>query len=286
MKVLVTGARGMLGQDLVPILRDHGHTPVACDRATLDITDPAQIQAVFAQERPDVVIQCAAYTNVDGAETDVEGAFRINATGTQLVALACQAARIPLVYVSTDYVFDGTLGRPYREYDATNPQSIYGQSKYAGERHVQELLDRFYIVRTSWLYGRHGKNFVETMRKLGREKPQLSVVADQFGSPTWTVPLAHAIARLIETGRYGTYHATGRGETTWHGFTQKILALEGLEIPVLPITTAELGRPAPRPAYSVLENLNLHLSGIGLLPAWEESLASYLALCPFGAPVS
>jgi dTDP-4-dehydrorhamnose reductase len=285
MKVLVTGARGMLGQDLVPILREHGHEVSGFGHAELDVTRLEQVRQVLTAQRPDVVIQSAAYTNVDGAETQLEAAFAINAAGTQHVALACQALGIPLLYVSTDYVFDGALGRPYLESDATNPQSVYGRSKLAGELHVQQLLRQFYIVRTSWLYGRHGKNFVETMRRLGREKPELAVVADQFGSPTWTVPLSHAIARLIQTGRYGVYHATGRGETTWHGFTEKILALEGLSTPVKRLSTAELGRPAPRPAYSVMRNLNLELAGLPLLPPWEESLQSYLSLVPFSAPV-
>lgn len=288
MRVLVTGARGMLGQDLVPVLSEHGHEVCAYSRAELDVTDLASVRVALERDRPDVVIQCAAFTDVDGAETRVEEAFRVNALGTQTVALGCQAHGVPLLYVSTDYVFDGTLARPYRESDAPNPQSVYGQSKLAGEQAVQQLLNQFYIVRTSWLYGRGGKNFVDTMRRLGREKPELAVVADQHGSPTWTVALSHAIAALIATGRYGIYHATGQGETTWQGLAQGVLALEGLSTPVKPLTTAELGRPAPRPARSVLENLNLRLAGVPPLPSWEESLAAYLSSCPYehGAPIA
>jgi dTDP-4-dehydrorhamnose reductase len=281
MKIIVTGARGMLGQDLVPILQDYGHDVDGHDHLTLDVTNLEQVREVFRRDRPDLVIQCAAYTNVDGAEANPEEAFLINGHGTQTVALGCQELHIPLVYISTDYVFDGTLNRPYLEIDRPNPQSVYGQSKYAGELWVQQLLSQFYIVRTSWLYGRHGRNFVDTMRKLGREKPELAVVADQHGSPTWTVPLSHTIARLIETGRYGLYQITGQGQTTWHEFTQAIMALEGLKTPVRPITTAELGRPAPRPANSVMANLNLKLSGVPLAPHWRESLESYLSLVPF-----
>lgn len=281
MKIVVTGARGMLGQDLVPVLEDYGHRVLGYDRTVLDITNLDQVRAVLRRDGPDIVIQCAAYTNVDGAESNPEEAFLINGHGTQTVALACQELGVPLVYVSTDYVFDGTLERPYLEIDRPNPLSVYGQSKFAGETWVQQLLTQFYIVRTSWLYGRHGKNFVETMRRLGREKPELSVVADQHGSPTWTVPLSHAIAQLIETGRYGLYQITGQGQTTWHGFTEKILALEGLQTPVHAITAADLNRPAPRPANSVMANLNLKLSGVSLLPHWEESLESYLSLVPF-----
>lgn len=281
MKIVVTGARGMLGQDLVPVLRDYGHGVRGYERNELDVTRLEQVREALAVDRPDLVIQCAAYTNVDGAEANAEEAFLINGHGTQTVALACQELGIPLAYISTDYVFDGTLSRPYLEIDRPNPLSVYGQSKYAGETWVQQLLTQFYIVRTSWLYGRHGKNFVETMRRLGREKPELSVVADQLGSPTWTVPLSHAIAQLIGTGRYGLYQITGQGQTTWHGFTEKILSLEGLSTPVQPIGTAELNRPAPRPANSVMANLNLKLAGVPLLPHWEESLESYLSLVPF-----
>jgi dTDP-4-dehydrorhamnose reductase len=281
MKIVVTGARGMLGQDLVPVLEDYGHRVLGYDRTQLDITNLDQVRAVLHRDGPDLVIQCAAYTNVDGAESNPEEAFLINGHGTQTVALACQGLGVPLVYVSTDYVFDGTLERPYLEIDRPNPLSVYGQSKYAGELWVQQLLSQYYIVRTSWLYGRHGRNFVDTMRKLGREKPELSVVADQHGCPTWTVALSHAIARLIETGRYGVYAITGQGQTTWHGFAEKILALDGLKTPVKPQTTAELGRPAPRPARSVMANLNLKLSGVPLLPHWEESLEAYMAMVPF-----
>jgi dTDP-4-dehydrorhamnose reductase len=277
MKILVTGAKGMLGQDLVPILQDHGHTVVGVGHAELDVADPASVRAALERHQPDLVIQSAAYTNVDGCESNRLDAFRVNGLGARLVALGCQALGVPLMYISTDYVFDGRGDRPYMELDPTNPQSVYGQSKLAGELAVKELLTRFYVVRTSWLYGRGGKNFVDTMRTLGREKPELAVVADQHGSPTWTVALSHAIAGLVASGVYGTYHVTGQGATTWHAFTQAILAAEGLTTPVRPITTAELGRPAPRPAYSVLENLNLQLAGVPLLPPWQESLETYLA---------
>ena len=286
MKIIVTGARGMLGRDLVPILAAAGHQVLAYGRDTLDVTDGAAVADAFRRDMPDLVIHCAAFTDVDGAESRVEDAFRGNWLGTQTVALGCQHLDVPMVYVSTDYVFDGTLGRAYREIDTTNPQSVYGQSKLAGEQVVQQLLRKFYIVRTSWLYGHGGKNFVDTMRRLGREKPELAVVADQHGSPTWTVPLSQAIAALITTGRYGLYHATGQGETTWHGFTEAIMALEGLTTPVRPITTAELNRPAPRPAYSVLENMNLKLAGVDLLPPWEISLAAYLAECEARRPAA
>lgn len=277
MKILVTGARGMLGQDLVPTLQARGHEVVGLGRAELDVTSPASVRAALEQHAPELVIQSAAFTNVDGCETQREEAFRVNGQGARLLAYGCQHLNAPLMYISTDYVFDGTSSRPYMEIDQPNPQSVYGQSKLAGEQAVMQLLHKFYVVRTSWLYGQGGKNFVDTMRKLGREKPELAVVADQHGSPTSTVALSEAIANLVETGCYGVYHATGQGETTWHGFTEAIMQAEGLDTPVRAIGTAELGRPAPRPAYSVLENLNLKLLGLPPLPAWRESLATYLA---------
>ena len=277
MKVLVTGANGMLGTDLVPILAAHGHAVVACGRDALDVTDAAQAKAVIARERPDVVVHCAAYTNVDGAEADEAAATRLNGEGARHVAEACRAAGAAMVYVSTDYVFDGQGHAPYATDAPVAPLGAYGRSKLAGELAVRETLPAHYVVRTAWLYGRGGKNFVDTMRALGRTKPELAVVADQHGAPTWTVPLAEAIAALIMSGRYGTYHATCQGETTWHALTERIMALEGLQTPVHAITTEQLGRPAPRPRYSVLDTHALAAAGVAPLPRWEDALAAYLA---------
>ena len=279
-KVLVTGAGGMLAADLVPVLRAGMHVVTACGRDQLDVTDPDQALAVIGADKPSVVVHCAAYTNVDGAEADPDAAFRVNRDGAANVAEACRAAGAAMVYVSTDYVFDGTGTRPYRTDDPPRPMGVYGQSKLAGELIVRRTLPAHYVVRTSWLYGHGGKNFVDTMRKLGREKPELAVVDDQVGSPTWTVPLAEAIGSLIQTTRFGIYHATGQGTCTWHGLTRKIMELDGLATPVKPITTAELNRPAPRPAYSVLDNASLVEAGVDLLPRWEDSLARYMALMP------
>lgn len=282
MKVLVTGALGMLGHDLIPGLKRAGHEAIACDlRASdgvvpLDITDLAAVRRVFEEVRPDAVMNCAAYTNVDAAESDEALAYRINAGGSWNLALACQALDIPLLYVSTDYVFDGNKGTAYDEYDATNPQGVYGRSKRAGEVHVQQLCRKHYIVRTAWLYGHGGKNFVETILKAGAERPELKVVNDQWGCPTSTADLAQAMVRLIESDRYGTYHVTGQGACTWFEFAQEILKLGGMATPVLPQTTEELNRPAPRPTYSVLHNRGLEMSGLGLLPDWRESLMSYI----------
>jgi dTDP-4-dehydrorhamnose reductase len=245
----------------------------------LDITDLEATKRAIAQARPDVVINCAAYTNVDGAETEPDSAYRVNALGTWNLALACQEVGAAMLLVSTDYVFDGMKGTAYDEYDTPNPQSVYGRSKYAGEQHLQQVLNQFYIVRTSWLYGHHGKNFVETILKAAAERPELKVVNDQWGCPTWTRDLAEAISRIIRTGRFGIYHATGQGECTWMDFAQAIVKLGGLKTPVLPQTTDELNRPAPRPRYSVMRNRALELSGVEALPAWKESLARYVRGC-------
>ena len=284
MRVFVTGAQGMLGQDVIPVLKAAGDEVIASgsqsrdipDYVRLDITDLDATKRAIAQARPDIVINCAAYTNVDGAEADPDAAYRVNALGTWNLALACQAAGAAMLQVSTDYVFDGTKGSAYDEYDTPNPQSVYGRSKYAGEQHLQQVLARFYIVRTAWLYGHHGKNFVETILKAAAERPELKVVNDQWGCPTWTRDLAEAISRIIRTGRYGIYHATGQGECTWMDFARTIVELGGLSTPVLPQTTAELNRPAPRPRYSVMRNFGLQMTDLPLLPDWEASLESYI----------
>lgn len=284
MRVFVTGAQGMLGQDLVPVLKAAGDEVIASGMqpnedpafVRLDITDLEATKQAIAQARPDVVINCAAYTNVDGAEADPDSAYRVNALGTWNLALACQDAGAAMLLVSTDYVFDGTKGTAYDEYDAPNPQSVYGRSKYAGEQHLQQVLTRFYIARTSWLYGHHGKNFVETILKAAAERPELKVVNDQWGCPTWTRDLAEAISRLIRTGRYGTYHVTGQGACTWMDFARAIVEMGGMTTPVLPQTTEELNRPAPRPRYSAMRNQALMLTGLPLPPAWKSSLEGYL----------
>lgn len=283
MKVLVVGALGMLGQDLVPMLKSAGHEVVGGDRLvgpetlSLDITDLDQVRRVMGDVRPEAVINSAAYTNVDEAETEVDAAYRINALGSWNLALACQAFDVPLMYVSTDYVFDGSLGCAYDEYDVTNPQSVYGKSKRAGEIHVERLCPKHYIVRTAWLYGRAGKNFVETILRAGAERPELRVVNDQWGCPTATVELADAMCALLATDRYGTYHITGSGECTWMDFAIEILRQGGISTPVLPQTTEELGRPAPRPRYSVLTNRALSMAGIAPRKDWRLALQDYMA---------
>lgn len=274
MKILITGSNGQLGRELVGRLQ--GTDFLATDVAEMDITNQENTLAVINAYQPDVVLHGAAYTNVDGAEQNSEIAYKINAIGTQNVAAACLQCGAKMVYISTDYVFDGTLGRAYHEFDQTNPQSVYGKTKLAGEVLAKHILNRLFIVRTSWLYG-DGNNFVRTMVKLGQEKAELKVVDDQYGCPTSTKDLAEAILRLIHTEHYGTYHGTNTGVTTWCDFAKKIFELSGNDrVTVLSQTTQELNRPAPRPAYSPLENMMLSLTIDYTMPSWEEALKEYL----------
>lgn len=274
MKILVTGANGQLGRELTKRLQ--GTDFLAVDVGEMDITDQPATLKVVKSYQPDAVIHGAAYTNVDQAESDRQNAYRVNAIGTQNVAAACLGCGAKMVYVSTDYVFDGTLGRAYTEFDQPNPQSVYGKSKLAGEVLAKHILNRLYIVRTSWLYG-DGNNFVRTMLKLGAERPELKVVNDQHGCPTSTVDLANAILQLIETEHYGIFHAANTGATTWFDFAKKIFEISGNDrVRLLPQTTAELNRPAPRPPYSPLENLMLGLTIGNVMRPWEEALGEYL----------
>ncbi|MFP4975301.1 dTDP-4-dehydrorhamnose reductase [Paenibacillus sp. CN-4] len=282
MKVLVTGAAGQLGQDMVLLLQREGHEVLACDRAEMDITDLAHCEKVIGAFGPEAVIHCAAHTAVDAAETDIDAAYLINATGTRNVAVATEKAGAKLVYISTDYVFNGQGTRPYHEYDNTDPQSIYGKSKRAGEVLAQTLNSRYFIVRTSWVYGKYGNNFVKTMLKLGQEKPLLQVVNDQKGSPTYTVDLARFLLKLIQTEKYGFYHASNSEACTWYEFTQAIFAeaeeLLGLKMTARlePCGTEQFPRPAPRPSYSVMEHLSIRTNGFEDLRPWREGLRDFL----------
>ncbi|MNW38596.1 dTDP-4-dehydrorhamnose reductase [compost metagenome] len=282
MKVMVTGAAGQLGTDAVRIFTEQGHEVLASDRAQLDITDQQQTIDAVTAFKPDAIVHCAAYTAVDAAETDVDGAYRVNAVGTRNLAVAAEQVGAKLIYISTDYVFDGQSEQPYHEYDNTNPQSIYGKSKRAGEVHAQTLSSRYFIVRTSWVYGLHGNNFVKTMLKLGQEKPSLQVVHDQKGSPTYTVDLVHFLAELMLTEKYGIYHASGSGACTWYEFTQAIFEeardIMGLTIQseLHPCSTDQFPRPAHRPANSVMEHLSIRTNGFNDLRSWREALKDFL----------
>jgi dTDP-4-dehydrorhamnose reductase len=270
MTVLVTGASGQLGHDLVEAFAPDG--VVGLTRAKLDVTDQDAVLGAVRNLAPDLVVHAAAFTKVDTCETEPDTAWQVNALGTENVARACAKQGAAMVYVSSDYVFDGLAGRAYTEFDAVSPLSVYGRSKEAGEQLVRGALPAHFIVRTSWVQGAHGGNFVKTMLRLGRDRGAVSVVDDQTGSPTFAFDLAPAIRALATTGRPGTYHLTNSGECTWFQFAQAIFAEAGLDVHCSPIDTATFGTPAPRPAYSVLDNLKARLLGLDPLPDWRASL--------------
>lgn len=276
MKIVITGAKGQLGLELTKQLEiEKKYKIIATDRNELNIIDINSVNEFLLNNRPDVVINCAAHTAVDLCETDIENAYKINALGPRNLAIACEKIGAKLVQVSTDYVFDGNGMRPYREDDITCPNSIYGTSKLMGENFVRELCSKYFIVRTAWLYG-EGNNFVRTMLKLADANKELNVVNDQFGSPTSTVDLAKAIIALINTEHYGVYHGTCEGQCSWYDFAKKIFELKNIDIKVNPVTSEEFKRPAPRPAYSVLDNFMFKLVGLNSFRNWEESLKEYL----------
>lgn len=282
LRVLVTGSAGQLGQDVIILLRQHGYEVMGCDRQEMDITDLEQCTNIIGGYGPDVVIHCAAHTSVDAAESDVVEAYLINTAGSRNVAVATEKSGAKLVYISTDYVFDGLASHPYHEYDNTHPKSIYGKSKRAGEVMVQSFCSKFFIVRTSWVYGKFGNNFVKTMLKLGQEKSLLQVVDDQKGSPTYTVDLAKFLLELIQTEKYGIYHASNTESCTWYEFTQAIFAeaedILGLKFTAKlePCSTDKFPRPAPRPRNSVLEHLSIRTNGFQEIRTWREGLRAFL----------
>ncbi|MCF8565018.1 dTDP-4-dehydrorhamnose reductase [Alicyclobacillus tolerans] len=276
MKVLVTGANGQLGHDLVKILSPE-HEVIGFGRDQMDVCDLASVKHTMESVVPDVVVHAAAYTAVDRAETEIDEAFRVNAVGSRNVAVAAEEVKARVCYISTDYVFDGTLDGPYREYDQVGPTSVYGQSKLAGEVLTQTLCSRYFIVRTSWVFGAHGGNFVKTMLKLGQGRSSLQVVDDQTGCPTYTVDLARFIGDLISTEKYGVYHASNSEACTWFEFAKAIFEEAGQSVLVDPCTTQEFPRPAPRPRNSVLDHLAMRTNGFVKMPAWRDALQRFLA---------
>jgi dTDP-4-dehydrorhamnose reductase len=274
MKVLVTGAGGMLGTDFVRAAAHWNHEVVGLTHAELDVTDAEAVRRACVDERPDAVVNCAAYTNVDGAEDRAELAARINVDGARNVALAAAEVGASVVFPSTDYVFDGEKGGAYVESDAPGPLSVYGRTKAAGEAETAAANQRYFIVRSSWLFGTAGRNFVETMLAVGGDGGEVVVVRDQVGSPTYTAHLADALVRLIDTSAFGIHHIAGGGECSWYEFAQEIFEQAGVQCRVMSMTTDELGRPAPRPPYSVLATERAEAIH---LPDWHEGLRSYLA---------
>lgn len=270
MKILLTGARGQLGQALQATLVRHHLIPL--DHGSLDITQLDRVREAIAAYRPELVVNAAAFNNVDEAESNPHAAYRANALGPRNLAVVTAARGLPLLHVSTDYVFDGTSARPYHEFDHPNPRSIYGASKLAGEEAVRALNARHYLVRTAWLYHTVGRNFPNTMRALANQA-EVRVVNDQFGSPTYAPHLAAAIARLITTEAYGTYHLAGQGGTSWFELTRLLYQQCGFQTTVTPVSRSEFPRPAERPRYSVLTTLqDPHI----VLPPWEDGIAEFV----------
>jgi dTDP-4-dehydrorhamnose reductase len=269
MRWLVTGAKGMLGRDLTALLQREGEDVVGVGRAELDVTDVGQCRA--AVSGTDIVVNCAAYTDVDGAESDAASAFDVNATGAANLALAATEAGVRLVHLSTDYVFDGTSGEPYAEDDVVRPVSSYGRSKAAGEWAVRSAGPGHLVLRTAWLYGAHGPCFPRTIARLAGERDSVSVVVDQVGQPTWTVDVSALIVRLVRAGAPGgIYHATASGSTSWFAFAQEVVAAAGADAEVLPTTSAEFVRPAARPASSVLAHARLEQQGVAPIGPWLD----------------
>jgi dTDP-4-dehydrorhamnose reductase len=280
MRVLVTGAGGQLGLDVVRTWAEAGDDVVALQHSVLDVTDRSQVRRVVADVHPDVVVNCAAWTAVDACETDPDRADAANARAVAHLAEACGAAGARLVQISTDYVFDGTLDRPYREDDPTGPRSVYGRSKRAGELAALEMGDRAVVVRTSWVCGVHGNNMVKTVLRLAAERPELSFVDDQVGHPTFTQDLAPLLRVIVQRGLHGVVHATNQGACSWYEFAREVVAASGRDPSMVrPISTADLHppRPAPRPANSVLENAVLAAVGIPLLRHHREAVAETVA---------
>jgi dTDP-4-dehydrorhamnose reductase len=270
LRALVTGASGQLGRELVDILTGRGHEVVALSRSELDVADPAAVERAVEAHLPKLVANAAAYTNVDGSETETGTAYAVNALGPRNLAQACERRGCELLHVSTNYVFDGESKRPYEPFDLPNPISAYGLTKLAGEEYVKHLSNRWYLVRTAGVYG-EGHNFVRTMLRVARERDELKIKDDEFISPTYARDLAEGIAEVIETGLYGLYHLTNSGSCSWYEFAEEIFSLSGTEVEVLPIPTSEYPLPAARPANGVLTTL-----GGPSLRHWREALADYL----------
>ncbi|MBI5484163.1 MAG: dTDP-4-dehydrorhamnose reductase [Deltaproteobacteria bacterium] len=272
--ILVIGSNGMLGRDLMALLGDRAQ---GVDIGEIDITSMESVTRVFDSMKPETVINCAAFTDVDGCESNEERAMEVNGEAVGYLAMACREFGSLLVQISTDYVFDGGKGAPYLEDDAPNPLNVYGESKLAGEMNAA-FSPEYLIVRTQWLYGLHGKNFVETMLKMAAERDEIGVVNDQIGSPTWTVDLARAVVALVDKGCLGIYHAANADFCSWNEFAKAIFEASGITVPVTVMTTAELDRPARRPSYSTLDCSKLARDAGIVMQPWKTALTEYLKL--------
>ena len=280
MRVLVTGAKGQLGTDVMDQLNANNIEAVGIDREELDIVDKKACEEFFekanAEKRIDAVIHCAAYTAVDKAEDEQELSYNINALGTENIALACKKFDMKLMYISTDYVFNGQGERPWEPDDEREPLNVYGKTKYEGELFVEKLSDKYFIVRIAWVFGIAGHNFIKTMLKLAKERDSLTVVDDQIGSPTYTADLSKLLVSMIQTDKYGRYHATNEGYCSWYEFAKEIFKVAGVEIDVKPVDSSAYPAKAKRPANSRMEKSKLDEMGFKRLPSWQDATRRYI----------
>lgn len=276
MKILVTGVKGQLGYDVVKELEKRGIEAVGVDIEEMDITDASSVDKVIKEVGPDAVIHCAAYTAVDAAEENEELCRKVNADGPKNIAKVCKELDIKMVYISTDYVFDGKGTRAWEPEDTCGPVSVYGQTKYEGELAVKETLDKYFIVRIAWVFGINGKNFVKTMLGLAEKHDSLRVVNDQYGSPTYTYDLARLLVDMVLTEKYGIYHATNEGICSWYDFACAIFKEAGIDMKVVPVTSEEYGAKANRPLNSRMSKEKLTENGFEKLPTWQDALHRYI----------
>ena len=289
MRVLVTGINGQLGYDVVKELQNRNHTPIGVDREDMDLTSPEQIKECIQNVKPEVIIHCAAYTAVDAAEDNEELCRRVNALAVKDIAECAKELDIPMIYISTDYVFNGKKGietedkmsnkdnyKEYLENDNTNPVNLYGKTKLEGELYVRELLEKHYIVRISWVFGENGNNFIDTMIRLSKDRSELNVIDDQIGSPTYTKDLAPLLVDMIETDKYGTYHATNDGFCSWYEFAREIFNIANIDITVNPIPTSQYPTRAARPINSKMSKQKLIDNGFSTLRSWKDALKDYI----------
>ncbi len=276
MRVMVTGAKGQLGHDLWNELEKRGHECVGVDIEEMDITDPQACRKVITESNVEGVIHCAAYTAVDAAEDNVDLCMKINRDGTENIAAVCEELGLKLMYISTDYVFDGEGTRPWEPDDERDPLNVYGDSKYQGELAVTNHTDKYFIVRISWVFGINGKNFINTMLKLGEERGAVSVVNDQIGSVTYTYDLARLLVDMMETEKYGFYHATNQGIISWYDFAVEIFRQAGMDVKVTPCTSDQFPAKAKRPHNSRMDQSKLVKNGFTPMPEWKDALNRYL----------
>ncbi|HIR88568.1 MAG TPA: dTDP-4-dehydrorhamnose reductase [Candidatus Fimimorpha faecalis] len=276
MRVLVTGVKGQLGYDVVNECKKQGIDPVGVDIEEMDITDEAAVRKVITESNVEAVIHCAAYTAVDAAEDNVDLCRKVNAGGTENIAKVCKELDLKMMYISTDYVFDGQGERPWQPDDERHPLNVYGQTKCEGEYAVEKYLDKYFIVRIAWVFGVNGKNFIKTMLRLGKERGAVSVVNDQIGSPTYTFDLAVLLVDMIQTEKYGRYHATNEGLCSWYEFACEIFKQAGMDVTVTPVSSDQFPAKAKRPSNSRMSKDKLEENGFNRLPTWQDALSRYL----------